>query len=156
MKKWSCVWGHYHNKSLLIPPLSAVLQKRLFSFSFLFFCLVLSIYFHFGVCASMKLLIRPPCCFLCEVQNDYNISCDRSCSQHSCKYLDDFNSGFSPFATFSWRCLSVSALRALHVSLDSSRKLISMSGFGDRESSLFVGISCLHPSSPMIQLLLSF
>ena len=67
---------------------------------------------------------------------------DWSCSQHSQKYFADFNSGFSPFPTCSRRFLSVSALGILSVSLDSSRKLIRMSGSGGRKGSLLIGISC--------------
>lgn len=68
---------------------------------------------------------------------------DWSCSQHSHKYLADFNSGFSPFTTCSWRFLSVSALGILSVLLDSSRKPIRMSGSGSRKGFLLIGISCL-------------
>lgn len=68
---------------------------------------------------------------------------DWSSSEHSHKYLANFNSGFSPFTTCSWRFLSVSALGVLSVSLDSSRKLIRVSGSGSRKGSLLIGISCL-------------
>lgn len=68
---------------------------------------------------------------------------DWPCSQHSHKYLADFNSGFSPFTTCLWRFRSVSALGVLCLSLDSSRKLIKMSGSGDRKGFLLLGISCL-------------